>query len=53
MKEKMTQALEEMISSLEDELKYIEADAVEYSNSAELLEYVKQNIFTQFEEELK
>ena len=53
MKEKMTQALEEIISSLEDELKYIEMDAVDYSTTAELLEYVRENIFTQFEEDLK
>ena len=53
MKEKMQNALELLILNLEDELKYIEADAVDYSNATELLEYVKQNIFAQFEEELE
>ena len=53
MKEKMLTALEEIISNLEDELNHLKNDRILYDNPAELLEYVKENFFTQFEEDLK
>ena len=53
MTEKMITALEEIISNLEDELNHLKNERVLYDEPSELLDYVKENFFTQFEEDLK
>lgn len=53
LKDKQIEALENMIEALEDELKYIKADAVEYPSDKELIDYVDENIYNPFKEELQ
>lgn len=53
LKDKHIEALENMIQSLEDELKYIKAESVEYESDKELIEYVEDNIYNPFKEELQ
>ena len=53
LKDKQIEALENMIEALEDELKYIKADAVEYPSDEELIEYIEDNIYNPFKEELQ
>lgn len=53
LKDKHIDALEEIISALEDELKYIKAGSVEYESSEDLIEYLEQNIFNTLKEDLK
>ena len=53
LKDKHIEALENMIQALEDELKYIKADSVVYESDKELIEYIEDNIYNPFKEELK
>lgn len=53
MKEKMQNALELLISNLEDELKHLQNDRVLYDNVEELKDYVLNNFIVEFVEELE
>ena len=53
LKDKHVEALENMIQALEDELKYIKDNAVEYESDKELMEYIEDNIYNPFKEELQ
>ena len=53
MKQEMVQALEDFVSSLEDEIRFIQANEVAYDKKEDLLNYIKENIIAQFEEDMK
>jgi ferritin len=53
MKEKMQNALELLISNLEDELNHLQNDRVLYDNTEELKDYVLNNFIVEFVEELE
>ena len=53
MKEKMQNALELLISNLEDELKYLNNGEILYDNAEELKDYVLNNFIVEFVEELE